>query len=75
VSTPQHCATSSTTRSPSCARPTSPPCSTQCARPARAHPQRGERVSDLVYAVAITNDVNPVALQHDVEQYADALDA
>jgi hypothetical protein len=40
-----------------------------------AHPQRGERVSDLVYAVAITNNVNPVALQHDVEQYADALDA
>jgi hypothetical protein len=39
-----------------------------------AHPQRGERVSTLVYAVAIARDVNPVALQRDVEQYADALD-
>jgi hypothetical protein len=39
-----------------------------------AHPTRGQRVSDVVTMVAVANNLNPVALQAEVEAYADALD-
>lgn len=39
-----------------------------------AHPQKGEKVSDLVMMVALMMDQNPIALQAEVEAYADALD-
>jgi hypothetical protein len=35
----------------------------------------GKSASELVFAIAVTRDVNPVALRRDVERYADALDA
>ncbi len=40
-----------------------------------AHPFDGKEVSDLVFIVAIARDVNPVALQAEVEAWADYLDA
>lgn len=40
-----------------------------------AHPTSTQSVSDLVFAVAISRNVNPYDLQRDVVAYADALDS
>lgn len=40
-----------------------------------AHVASGERVSELVFDVAIMHDLNPVDVQREIDAYSDALDA